>query len=40
VSAEKSKLYYGDNYEVLKLYLKDESVDLIYLAVSIYDAEA
>jgi site-specific DNA-methyltransferase (adenine-specific) len=31
VSTEKNKLYYGDNYEVLKLYLKDESVDLIYL---------
>ncbi len=29
--SEKNKLYYGDNYEVLKMYLKDESVDLIYL---------
>lgn len=28
---EKNRLYYGDNYEVLKLYVKDESVDLIYL---------
>jgi DNA modification methylase len=24
-------LYYGDNYDVLKRYIKDESVDLIYL---------
>jgi len=31
VSTEKNKLYYGDNYDVLKMYLKDESVDLIYL---------
>jgi site-specific DNA-methyltransferase (adenine-specific) len=28
---EKNKLYYGDNYEVLQRYLRDESVDLIYL---------
>ena len=27
----KNKLYYGDNYEVLQRYLRDESVDLIYL---------
>jgi adenine specific DNA methylase Mod len=26
-----NQLYYGDNYEVLKRYLKDESVDLVYL---------
>ncbi len=31
MSTEKNKLYYGDNYDVLKMYLKDESVDLIYL---------
>jgi DNA modification methylase len=29
--AEKNKLYYGDNYEVLRLYVRDESVDLVYL---------
>jgi DNA modification methylase len=28
---EKNRLYYGDNYEVLQRYIKDESVDLIYL---------
>ena len=27
----KNRLYYGDNLEVLKLYIKDESVDLVYL---------
>ncbi len=27
----KNKLYYGDNYEVLQRYVRDESVDLIYL---------
>lgn len=26
-----NKLYYGDNLEVLRLYVKDESVDLVYL---------
>jgi site-specific DNA-methyltransferase (adenine-specific) len=31
VTPEKNKLYYGDNYEVLQRYLRDESVDLIYL---------
>jgi len=31
VSTEKNTLYYGDNYEVLQRYIKDESVDLIYL---------
>jgi len=31
VSTEKNNLYYGDNYEVLKLYVKDETVDLVYL---------
>jgi site-specific DNA-methyltransferase (adenine-specific) len=29
--AFQNTLYYGDNLEVLKRYLKDESVDLIYL---------
>ncbi|ORL96638.1 DNA methyltransferase [Prescottella equi] len=28
---EKNQLYYGDNLEVLKRYIKDESVDLVYL---------
>jgi site-specific DNA-methyltransferase (adenine-specific) len=27
----KNQLYYGDNYEVLRLYIRDESVDLVYL---------
>jgi site-specific DNA-methyltransferase (adenine-specific) len=31
VSTDKNKLYYGDNYEVLQRYVKDESVDLVYL---------
>ena len=31
MTPEKNKLYYGDNYEVLQRYLRDESVDLIYL---------
>lgn len=31
VTTEKNKLYYGDNYEVLQRYVRDESVDLIYL---------
>jgi DNA modification methylase len=31
VNTEKNKLYYGDNYEVLQRYVKDESVDLVYL---------
>ena len=31
MSTQKNKLYYGDNYEVLKMYVKDESVDLVYL---------
>jgi len=26
-----SKLFYGDNFDVLKRYIKDESVDLVYL---------
>ena len=25
-------LYYGDNLDILKRYIKDESVDLVYLA--------
>ncbi len=29
--APKNQLYYGDNYEVLEHYIKDDSVDLIYL---------
>jgi 16S rRNA G966 N2-methylase RsmD len=28
---EKNQLYYGDNLAVLREYIKDESVDLIYL---------
>jgi hypothetical protein len=28
---EKNKLYYGDNYEVLQRYVREESVDLVYL---------
>jgi site-specific DNA-methyltransferase (adenine-specific) len=28
---EKNKLYYGDNLAVLREYINDESVDLIYL---------
>ncbi|MBZ4557639.1 restriction endonuclease subunit M [Mycobacterium avium subsp. hominissuis] len=28
---DKNQLYYGDNLEVLKQYVKDESVDLVYL---------
>ncbi|MFP5204033.1 MAG: site-specific DNA-methyltransferase [Acidobacteriota bacterium] len=31
MNPEKNKLYYGDNYEVLQRYVKDESVDLVYL---------
>ncbi len=31
MATEKNKLYYGDNLEVLRRYVKDESVDLIYL---------
>ncbi|MGA9060994.1 MAG: DNA methyltransferase [Terracidiphilus sp.] len=31
MNTEKNKLYYGDNLEVLRMYVKDESVDLIYL---------
>jgi DNA modification methylase len=31
VPTEKNKLYYGDNFEVLKRYVKDETVDLVYL---------
>ncbi len=30
-AVEKNKLYYGDNLEVLRQHVKDESVDLIYL---------
>ena len=29
--AEKNTLYYGDNLDVLRRYIKDESVDLVYL---------
>jgi len=28
---DKNILYYGDNLDILKRYIKDESVDLIYL---------
>jgi 16S rRNA G966 N2-methylase RsmD len=31
VAYEKNKLYYGDNLEVLERYVKDETVDLVYL---------
>jgi site-specific DNA-methyltransferase (adenine-specific) len=31
VETQKNKLYYGDNLEVLQRYVKDESVDLVYL---------
>jgi DNA modification methylase len=31
VATEKNKLYYGDNLEVLQRYVKEESVDLVYL---------
>ncbi len=31
MSTEKNKLYYGDNLDVLQRYVKDESVDLVYL---------
>jgi len=31
MSAEKNSLYYGDNLDVLQRYVKDESVDLVYL---------
>ncbi len=31
MTAHKNQLYYGDNLEVLRLYVRDESVDLVYL---------
>ncbi len=31
MSTDKNQLYYGDNLEVLQRYVKDESVDLVYL---------
>jgi site-specific DNA-methyltransferase (adenine-specific) len=31
VTTPKNQLYYGDNYEVLQRYIKDGSVDLVYL---------
>jgi DNA modification methylase len=31
VATEKNQLYYGDNLDVLRRYVKDESVDLVYL---------
>jgi hypothetical protein len=31
VTAQKNHLYYGDNLDVLKRYVKDETVDLVYL---------
>lgn len=31
IDSGKNRLFYGDNYEVLQLHLRDESVDLIYL---------
>ena len=27
----KNRLYYGDNFDVLRRYVADESVDLVYL---------
>ena len=29
--ADKNQLYYGDNLDVLRRYVRDESVDLVYL---------
>jgi DNA modification methylase len=31
MDSAKNKLYYGDNLEVLKRYVKPETVDLVYL---------
>jgi site-specific DNA-methyltransferase (adenine-specific) len=31
VATDKNKLYYGDNLEVLQRYVKDQSIDLVYL---------
>ena len=31
MTTEKNKLYYGDNFDVLMRYVKDETVDLVYL---------
>ena len=31
MATQKNRLYYGDNLEVLQRYIKDESVDLVYL---------
>ncbi len=31
----KNRLYYGENFDVLRRYVKDESVDLIYLNPSL-----
>jgi len=31
VTTLKNQLYYGDNLEVLQRYIKDETVDLVYL---------
>ena len=31
MSPSKNKLYYGDNLDVLQRYVKDETVDLVYL---------
>jgi 16S rRNA G966 N2-methylase RsmD len=28
---ESNRLYYGDNLDVMRLHVKDESVDLVYL---------
>ncbi len=30
LSLDVNKLYYGDNLDVLRLYIKDETVDLVY----------
>jgi hypothetical protein len=32
MATDKDKLYYGDNLEVLKMYVKDESTAPIYLS--------
>jgi site-specific DNA-methyltransferase (adenine-specific) len=34
MSGPMNKLYYGDNLEVLRKYVADESVDLVYLVLA------
>ena len=31
MSLGKNQLFYGDNYEILQKYIKDESIDLVYI---------